>query len=59
MTGEDFSFYQEQAPGLFLLLGTGEEAHQAPLHNGRFDFDESVLLTGVELYRRILGLCER
>jgi metal-dependent amidase/aminoacylase/carboxypeptidase family protein len=29
-----------------------------PLHNGKFDFDESVLLTGVELYRRILGLCE-
>lgn len=58
MASEDFSFYQEQVPGLFLLLGAGDETHRMPLHNGKFDFDESVLLTGVELYRRILGLCE-
>lgn len=56
MTSEDFSFYQERVDGLFLLLGVEEEAHHAPLHNSMFDFDESALLTGVELYRRILGL---
>lgn len=58
MTGEDFAFYQEQVPGLFLFLGVGDEKHCAPLHNGKFDFDESALLTGVEIYRRVLGLCK-
>ena len=50
--------YQEQVPGLFLFLGAGDEKHKAPLHNGKFDFDERALLTGVEIYRRVLGLCE-
>lgn len=44
MIAEDFSFYQQHLPGLFLLLGTGSNI---PLHADVFDFDESVLLTGL------------
>jgi hippurate hydrolase len=51
MLSEDFSFYQRAVPGLFLFLGTGTNI---PLHNNLFDFDEEVLQTGVEAYRRIL-----
>ena len=37
--------------GVFLLLGTGTGT---PLHADTFDFDERVLLTGVDAYRRLL-----
>ena len=34
-----------------LFLGTGRP-DGAPLHSARFDFNEEVLLTGVEIYCR-------
>lgn len=49
MGGEDMSFYLEKAKGCFIFLGTGFPGC-APLHNSCFDFDEQVLLTGVELF---------
>ncbi len=51
LIAEDFSFYQRHLPGVFLLLGTGTGT---PLHADTFDFDERVLLTGVDAYRRLL-----
>ena len=51
MQAEDFSCYQQAVPGLFLFLGTGSEI---PLHNGKFDFDEEVLMTGVDIYLKLL-----
>jgi amidohydrolase len=56
MASEDFSYYQQQIPGLFMFLGAGGGKNIAPLHNGGFDFDEDALLFGVEIYRRMLGL---
>ncbi|MEG1548634.1 MAG: M20 family metallopeptidase [Clostridia bacterium] len=52
--GEDFSFYQRSVSGVFFFVGSGEPNHNAPLHSPKFDFDETVLLNGVEVYRRIL-----
>ena len=49
MGGEDMSFYLEKSKGCFIFLGTGQPGC-APLHNSKFDFDENVLLTGVELF---------
>jgi len=49
MGGEDMSYYLEKAPGCFIFLGTGRPG-SAPLHNSKFDFDEEVLITGVELF---------
>lgn len=51
---EDFSFYQQAVPGVFVFLGIGDEAHKQPLHSDTFDFDEHALLYGVELFERIL-----
>jgi hippurate hydrolase len=51
MLAEDFSCYQKLVPGLFLFLGTGTGI---PLHNSRFDFDEDVLETGVDIYLKLL-----
>jgi len=53
MGGEDMSFFLEKSRGCYLFLGVGREGG-APLHNSRFDFDENVLLTGVEMYCRII-----
>ncbi len=55
MLAEDFSYYQEAVPGLFVFLGTHneEKGFTAPLHNSRFNFDEEVLLKGVEFYTAV------
>jgi hippurate hydrolase len=51
LIAEDFSCYQKEVPGLFLFLGTGTGI---PLHSSRFDFDEDVLFTGVDVYLKLL-----
>jgi hippurate hydrolase len=51
MTAEDFAFYQREIPGLFLHLGTGVEAK---LHSPAYTLDESVLITGVQIFRALL-----
>ena len=53
LIAEDFSFYQQRVPGLFLLLGTGRDI---PLHADTFDFDERALAAGLEGDLRLLGL---
>lgn len=59
MGGEDVSFFLERAPGCFFFLGVGREGG-APIHNPCFDFNENVLLTGVEIYcRAALALLEK
>jgi len=56
MGGEDMSYYLQRAKGCFFFLGVGRPGC-APLHNARFDFNEDVLLIGIETYCRIaLGL---
>ncbi len=53
LIAEDFAWYQQHLPGVFLLLGTGTNI---PLHADTFDFDEAILARGVEAYLRLLGL---
>ena len=54
MGGEDFSYYQQKAPGMFLFLGVGNPDVQAsyPQHHPRYDMDESALIKGVEIMVR-------
>ena len=58
MFAEDFAFYQQKVPGLFVMLGTKNDVKGFvhPLHSCYFDFDESVLMKGVELYQMILEI---
>ncbi len=53
LAGEDFAFYQQEIPGLFFFLGCGGGKNKYPLHNAHFDFDEYILLQGVEILSRI------
>ena len=60
MFAEDFAFYQQRVPGMFVMLGTKneEKGYVHPLHSCYFNFDEKVLSKGVELYIRIAKLLE-
>lgn len=55
---EDFAFYQKHVPGVFVMLGSRNEKKGwvHPLHSDHFNFDESILIKGVELYQKILEI---
>jgi len=50
MTAEDFGWYQRFVPGVFFFLGLGEVP---ALHTENFDFDDSVLSKGADLFETI------
>ena len=52
MGGEDMAFYLEKSKGCFFFLGAGRE-DSASIHTSRFDFNEDVLLVGIETYCRV------
>jgi len=45
---EDFARFLEHVPGCFAFVGNGETS--APLHNPRYDFDDSGLVFGARYY---------
>jgi len=49
LTGEDFAFYTQKRPGLFLYLGCADPSatEVVPLHSPTFDFDERAIGIGV------------
>ena len=48
---EDFSEYELRCPGVFGWLGLGDVPS---LHNNKFDFDESIMETGVKAFVALL-----
>ncbi len=54
MGGEDMSFFLQEIPGCYFFLGSAnpEKSLDFPHHHPRFDFDESVLGMGVEIFVR-------
>lgn len=52
MGGEDFSFYLDEVPGSFALVGSGnsEKDTEWAHHHGKFNIDEEAMATGAELY---------
>lgn len=51
LISEDFSFYGKEVPSVMFMLGTG---NGIALHANNFNFDEEVLLSGVDLYINLL-----
>lgn len=49
MTGDDFAHFTKLVPSLYLKLGTSNEKENTnyPLHNPKFDVDESCIGTGI------------
>lgn len=56
MISEDFSFYQKEVPGLFFMLGARnkEKGFVNGLHNLNFNFNEDILMNGLEIYKSLL-----
>jgi len=56
MIAEDFSYYQQKVPGVYIFLGCRNESKgfTAPLHSSKFNFDEEALLYGLQVYHDIL-----
>ena len=54
MGGEDMSFFLQQVPGCYFFLGSAnpEKGLAYPHHHPRFDFDETALGMGVEIFVR-------
>ena len=52
MAGEDFPFFLEKVPGVYLWLGLG--LTHGPLHNPRFDFNDEALAIGIRVFLSIL-----
>lgn len=50
MTAEDFSWYQQEIPGMFFFLGLG---NTPALHADNFDFDEEILLKGADFFEKL------
>ncbi|VEU82483.1 M20 metallopeptidase family protein [Acholeplasma hippikon] len=52
---EDFAYYQKEVPGIFSFIGTKnvEKDFIYPLHNNKFNFDEKVLVNGLNFYIRV------
>jgi len=54
MGGEDMSFFLQEVPGCYFFLGSANPALDLayPHHHPRFDFDETALAMGVEIFVR-------
>ncbi|MEH2223703.1 M20 family metallopeptidase [Nostoc sp.] len=54
MAAEDMSFFLEEVPGCYFFLGSANPAKDLayPHHHPRFDFDETALAMGVEIFIR-------
>ncbi|GIM46253.1 N-acyl-L-amino acid amidohydrolase [Collibacillus ludicampi] len=52
MVGEDFSAFQQKAPGTFFYVGAGnkDKGIMYPHHHPRFTIDEDVLENGVKMF---------
>lgn len=55
MGGDDFCFYNEKIPVTYLLIGSSNENldTQYPLHNSKFNIDESVIQIGAAAFSQI------
>lgn len=54
MGGEDMSFFLQEVPGCYFFLGSAnaQKGFNYPHHHPRFDFDETALSLGVEIFAR-------
>lgn len=51
MAGEDFSFFANEVPGVYTIIGNGDSA---ALHNPGYDFNDKILPLGVAYWTRLV-----
>lgn len=57
MASEDFSYYLQEIPGAFALIGSddAEYRHQVPCHSAYYDFNDNLIPRVVQLYAHLVG----
>lgn len=56
MASEDFSEYENYSPGIYFFIGTKNHNKNCiyPLHNSKYNFDESILTRSVEVLTKFV-----
>lgn len=54
LIGEDFSYFTQEKPGCFIMMGCGDDDHTANLHSSKFDFDEKAMLIGASYWVQLI-----
>ncbi|WP_026695852.1 M20 metallopeptidase family protein [Peribacillus kribbensis] len=54
MVSEDFSYYLREKPGAFVFVGMNGEKSTFPHHHPKFDIDEDVVPSAIELFIEIV-----
>lgn len=54
MGSEDFSYYLEKKPGVYLFVGMGGENSMYPHHHPKFDIDEAAIPTAIRLFLQLV-----
>ena len=56
MASEDFSYYLQQVPGAFALVGADDgRGHDAPCHSARYDFNDALIDDVARVFARLAG----
>lgn len=56
MASEDFSYYLEEIPGAFALVGAQSDTRDAfPCHNPHYDFNDALIPHMARIYSRLVG----
>jgi amidohydrolase len=53
MASEDFSYMLQEKPGAYIWIGNGPAENGHNLHSPRYDFNDTILPTGVEYWVRL------
>ncbi|MDC0610054.1 M20 family metallopeptidase [Vibrio sp.] len=54
MASEDFSCMLEQCPGAYFWLGADSTTPSKPLHNAYYDFNDTIIETGLSLWKNLV-----
>lgn len=56
MASEDFSYYLQEIPGAFALIGSGDgKTHHHPCHSPYFDFNDDLIPRVMRVFTRLAG----
>ena len=55
MASEDFSYYLQEIPGAFALIGADDGNHYYPCHSPFYDFNDQLIAKVTRLYARLAG----
>ncbi|WP_232819320.1 N(2)-acetyl-L-2,4-diaminobutanoate deacetylase DoeB2 [Saccharospirillum mangrovi] len=56
MASEDFSYYLQQIPGAFALIGSDDgQGHNVPCHSPKYDFNDALIAHVARIYLRLVG----